>query len=269
MQAALLRAKRVKAPPVKTGSASASRMQGEDRRRQLIDVAIQVFARNGFGGTKTKDIAAAAGVSEAIVFRHFASKEDLYHAILDAKEGDGSAMQVIARLERYTDRRDDAGLIECIARTALKSFRNDPAFHRLLLYARLEGNLLAGLFHERFGLPIGDFLRRYIILRQKEGAFRQYDPHMAVVLTLGSIVHFAMARHVFHARKPPVSEETAIRALVEFALAGLTLHPGARPIRNIKHIERKEKENERGLAKNGQSRKQETNGHARNGHAKK
>src|SRR5262245_18253437 len=53
-----------------------SRMHGEDRRQQLIDVAIQVFGRNGFSGTKTKDIAAAAGVSEAILFHHFASKED-------------------------------------------------------------------------------------------------------------------------------------------------------------------------------------------------
>jgi len=252
---------REKKPPAKahTGTGAGSRMQGEDRRRQLIDVAIQVFARNGFGGTKTKDIAAAAGVSEAIVFRHFASKEDLYHAILDAKEGDGSAIQLIARLEQYAARRDDAGLFECIARATLKSFRRDPAFHRLLLYARLEGHLLAGLFHERFGLPIGDFLRRYIILRQKEGVFRECEPHMAVMLAVGSIVHFAMGRHVFYARKPPVTEETAIRELVEFVLAGLTSNPGVRPTKD-----RKEKEKEIGVAQNGHAER-----HAKNGHPKK
>src|ERR1700691_2485612 len=66
--------------------ARATRMPGEDRRRQLLQVAIESFARNGFSGTKTKDIAAAAGVSQAILFRHFASKEDLYHAILHEKE---------------------------------------------------------------------------------------------------------------------------------------------------------------------------------------
>ena len=60
-----------------------SRMHSDDRRRQLLNVAIESFARHGFSGTKTKDIAAAAGVSEAILFRHFATKEDLYHAILD------------------------------------------------------------------------------------------------------------------------------------------------------------------------------------------
>jgi TetR/AcrR family transcriptional regulator len=248
MQAAPLRAK---APREKTAAgkspavAAGSRMPGEDRRRQLIDVAIQVFARNGFGGTKTKDIAAAAGVSEAIVFRHFASKEDLYHAILDAKEKeDASAEQLIARLQVYAALRDDAGLIECVARTALKSFRQDPAFHRLLLYARLEGHLLAGLFQERFGLPIGDFLRRYIVLRQEEGAFRNYDPQMAVMLTLGSIVHFAMGRYVFQARKPPVSEETAVHELVEFVLAGLTSGCGVRRVKDKNEKDKNEKEKE-------------------------
>jgi TetR/AcrR family transcriptional regulator len=247
MQAALSRAKthRDKSQPAKPpGSIPAIRMHGEDRRRQLIDVAIQVFARNGFGGTKTKDIAAAAGVSEAIVFRHFASKEDLYHAILDAKEGDESALQLVARLQCFADQRDDAGLLECIARTMLKSFRHDPAFHRLLLYARLEGHLLAGLFHERFGLPIGDFLRRYIVLRQDEGAFRKFDPQMAVMLTLGSMIHFAMGRYVFHAKRPPIPEEAAISEMVEFTLAGLTLPACTRP-----NKARHEKEKVQGHAK--------------------
>ena len=125
------------------------RMPGHDRRRQLLDVAVDVFARRGFGGTKTKDIAAAAGVSEAILFRHFSSKEDLYHAILDAKEDKHGAPEFLEILRTYADRRDDAGLFQFVGSAIVRSFREDPAFHRLLLYASLEGHLLAGLFHER------------------------------------------------------------------------------------------------------------------------
>ena len=88
------------------------RMPGEDRRRQLLRVAIDSFARNGFSGTKTKDIAAAAGVSEAILFRHFASKEDLYHAILDEKEATLGGEQWFHELQELADRRDDRGLFE-------------------------------------------------------------------------------------------------------------------------------------------------------------
>ena len=62
------------------------RLSSDDRRRQLLSHAIALFSRHGFSGTRTKDIAAACGVSEAILFRHFATKEDLYHAILDTHE---------------------------------------------------------------------------------------------------------------------------------------------------------------------------------------
>src|SRR5262249_12980345 len=109
------------------------RMPGEDRRRQLLQAAIASFARKGFGGTKTKDIAAAAGVSEAILFRHFASKEDLYHAILDTKRVHDSAGDWMQELESLAARRDDWGLFFNLATTAVKSFRDDTAFHRLLL----------------------------------------------------------------------------------------------------------------------------------------
>lgn len=215
-----------------------SRMHGEERRQQLLAVAVDVFARQGFGGTKTKDIAAAAGVSEAILFRHFASKEDLYHAILDAKEDKHGAPEFLATLRTFADRRDDAGLFNCVASSILCNFREDPAFHRLMLYASLEGHLLAGLFHERFGVPIADYLRRYVILRQKEGAFRKGNPHIAVMFLMGSVVHFAMVRHVFRVGKPGLSEDTVVREMVDLALAGLAAPSGARPRKKGKKRER-------------------------------
>ncbi len=87
-----------------------------------------------------------------------------------------------------------------VARQLIRSFREDAAFHRLLLYASLEGHLLADLFHERFGLPMGDFLSRYIALRQKEGAFQECDPSVAVMFVIGSTIQYAMARHVLGAK---------------------------------------------------------------------
>jgi TetR/AcrR family transcriptional regulator len=196
-------------------------MHGQDRRKQLLKVAVDVFARQGFSGTKTRDIAAAAGVSEAILFRHFASKEDLYHAILDAKADQESGSDFLAALQGFADQRDDAGLIRYIASAILQSFRQDPAFHRLILFASLEGHLLAGLFRERFGLPVFDFLKRYLAMRQKEGAFRKVDPQIAVMFMTGSIVHLAMVRYLFHCRKPNIAEDTAAREMADMALAAL------------------------------------------------
>jgi AcrR family transcriptional regulator len=198
-----------------------ARMPGEDRRRQLLRVAIESFAQNGFSGTKTKDIAAAAGVSEAILFRHFASKEDLYHAILDEKEATLGGERWFVEMNELAERRDDRGLFQHVARQLIRSFREDAAFHRLLLYASLEGHLLADLFHERFGLPMGDFLSRYIALRQKEGAFQECDPGVAVMFVIGSTVHYALARHVLGAKNFPPSDEVIVEQFVDLVLGGL------------------------------------------------
>jgi TetR/AcrR family transcriptional regulator len=217
----------MEAVPVPAGppKPSTPRMPGEDRRRQLLRVAVESFAQNGFSGTKTKDIAAAAGVSEAILFRHFASKEDLYHAILDEKEATMCSDGWFVVMNELAERRDDRGLFQHVAWQMIRSFREDSAFHRLLLYASLEGHLLADLFHERFGLPMGDFLSRYVALRQKEGAFRECDPGVAVMFAIGSIIHYAMARHVLGAKKFPPADEAIVDQFVDLVLGGLEQRP--------------------------------------------
>ncbi len=57
------------------------RLSSEERRIAIIRAALRVFAENGFHGTTTKALARAAGVSEALIFRHFPSKEELYAAM--------------------------------------------------------------------------------------------------------------------------------------------------------------------------------------------
>src|SRR6476659_9495281 len=195
------------------------RMAGEDRRRLLLRAAIDCFARKGCGGTKTKDIAAAAGVSEAILFRHFATKEDLYHAILDMKEEQKAANTCKRVVEECAARRDDTGVFSAIVREILDSFQEDVAFHRLILYAVLEGHLMAHLFQKRLGSRRRDFLRRYVMERQAEGAFRACDPDLALMFSLGTAVHFAMVKHLFGMKKPVLPDEAVIKELVGFILA--------------------------------------------------
>src|SRR5690348_4648509 len=66
-------------------SSAQQRFSAEDRRQQIVEAATELFAQQGFNGTTTRQIAARAKVNEAIIFRHFESKEDLYWAILDLK----------------------------------------------------------------------------------------------------------------------------------------------------------------------------------------
>jgi AcrR family transcriptional regulator len=59
------------------------RLSAARRRRQLIDVALESFATNGFNGTTMEDIATSAGVTKPLLYQHFASKRALYLELID------------------------------------------------------------------------------------------------------------------------------------------------------------------------------------------
>ena len=59
------------------------RMPRVQRREQILTAATEAFARSGFAATSLEDIAAEAGVTRVILYRHFDSKTDLYQAVLD------------------------------------------------------------------------------------------------------------------------------------------------------------------------------------------
>lgn len=63
--------------------ATTSRLRRPQRREQILDAATGVFARAGFAAVSVDDVAAAAGISRAILYRHFDAKTDLYRAALD------------------------------------------------------------------------------------------------------------------------------------------------------------------------------------------
>lgn len=59
------------------------RMKAEDRRRQLLEVAADVFAQRGYRGATTAELASAAGITEPILYRHFDNKLDLFTTLID------------------------------------------------------------------------------------------------------------------------------------------------------------------------------------------
>jgi TetR/AcrR family transcriptional regulator len=211
-------------PPLPPPAPLRARLASKDRRQQLLDRAVELFARHGFNGTRTKDIAAACGVSEGILFRHFATKEDLYHAILDRQVAESG--EWLAEMKRLAARRDDRGFVRCLVAQMMKSFRQNASFHRLMAYARLEGQTLADIFHERMGLPTFGFLRDYIARRQREGAFRQGDAGVMVLHLFAPALAYSQNKYVFGIDFFPQSDEEVAEILTELILNGLR---GRRP----------------------------------------
>jgi AcrR family transcriptional regulator len=75
------------------------RLPAEQRRRQLLDVALDIFAERGFHSTSMDEVALAAGVTKPVLYQHFPSKRALYVELLE-----DVGNQLLTRLTGATDR---------------------------------------------------------------------------------------------------------------------------------------------------------------------
>ena len=204
---------------------NSTRMAGEERRDQILRVAMSLFSNNGFRGTTTKEIAHAARVSEAMVFRHFATKEDLYAAILDHKacSGGGSFDPALMAAEAIKEK-DDRRVFESLALGALDYHDHDPEFQRLLLHSALEKHKLAQMFFDEFVLKVYQFLGAYIRERQRDGAMIDVDPAIIVRCFIGMVMHHSLNNNLWDPKRRllNISNEDAAKFFTDILLHGIT-----------------------------------------------
>ncbi|MEO8436069.1 MAG: TetR/AcrR family transcriptional regulator [Pyrinomonadaceae bacterium] len=199
------------------------RMAGEERRLQLLQVAMRLFSQRGFRGTTTKEIARAAGVSEAMVFRHFATKEDLYTAILDHKACAGGLKDPRELVADAIQRKDDSAVFEGLAIGMMNHHQNDTEFLRLLTHSALEEHQLADMFWETTVRDMYDFLGGYIRDRQRDGAFREIDTAIVVRSFMGMVIHHSLNNTLWDKTKRilNISNERAAKEFTNILLYGI------------------------------------------------
>jgi TetR/AcrR family transcriptional regulator len=161
---------------------SQHRMPAADRQRQLLEVALNAFSRRGFKGTTTKEIAAAAGVAEAVIFQHFPSKEALYSAVLELHLDMGDEQQWIEEVNACMERNDDEGVFGSFIRRILHSYRGDPSIERVILFAALEGHEQGLARMQKQFAPILERFLEYVARRQREGALADCNPHAIMIV---------------------------------------------------------------------------------------
>ena len=201
-----------------------SRLTGEQRRQHFIDTALHLFSTRGFRGTTTKAIAAAAGVSEALLFRHFATKQDLYAAILRSKAEQSGFKARLQALKRHAKHTDDDALVAALVTATLESYERDPDFQRLMLYAALEGHELATASQQVFGRPTFAFLRAYVVKRQAAGVLRPGDPGLLVVALVALPAHFALVDSLLGVKRGDGSDDNTVDLFTRLILDGVRLH---------------------------------------------
>ncbi|MBV9215857.1 MAG: TetR/AcrR family transcriptional regulator [Acidobacteria bacterium] len=202
-------------------------MSGDARREQILRTAVELFSQKGFKGTTTKEIAKAAGVSEAMVFRHFENKEVLYGAILHNKGCEEGVHRFPwednERLKKAVEQKDDVAVFYNIAFDALTKHEAEVGFMRLLFYSALEEHELAERFFHEFIERVYDFIGGYIKTRQKDGAFRKVKPRLAVRAFLGMLIHHSLNNILWDKNRVilNVTKQEASREFAEIFVRGL------------------------------------------------
>jgi AcrR family transcriptional regulator len=132
---------------------SAGKLSGDERREAIIRAVRRVFAERGFHGTTTRALAEAAGVSEALLFKHFPNKEALYSAMqaFCTAQWDPERLERIRALEPST-----STLVLIVHMMVARIVRRechgieDPSIqHRLMLRSMMEDGEFARLFFQR------------------------------------------------------------------------------------------------------------------------
>jgi AcrR family transcriptional regulator len=172
----------------------ASTVKNSTQKDKILNSAVQLFARQGYHGTSTREIARLADVSENTIFRHFDRKEDLFWAVLRARcagvklrrdvvEGmrDGQAPEVILPkiIEFFTD-----------------ILNYSPELLRLIAVAMLEMQWKADIFCDECLSPSFTAINKYVSAHVRSRRIRNLDPTMVTAaLTTMVLVHPWLSRH--------------------------------------------------------------------------
>jgi len=171
------------------------RVAATDRKQQILDVASSLFARKGFQGTTTREIAERARVNEAILFRHFPSKEGLYWAVIDDRCTRSHRRE---NLQASLDlQASDFEIFRVIAEDILRRTKEDKARTRLLLFSGLENHRLARRFFRTYVSRYYQMLATHIERRIEQGVFRRVDPILAARSFMGMIFYHIMVQELF------------------------------------------------------------------------
>lgn len=194
------------------------RLPASERRQAIIKEAIRLFADKGFRGTTTRELAAAVGVSEPVIYQHFAAKKDLYAAIIESK-----SREVDDEMGLWFSARDDDDRTAFLklGEAIWSWYDDDPTLTRLLFFSALEGHELSDLFFTRHATGFLEAVSNHIRQRIEAGAFRPMDSDTLAWAFIGMVAHHAQSTSVFRFDPKPRPREAVLEDMVDIFLRGV------------------------------------------------
>jgi AcrR family transcriptional regulator len=189
---------------------------GEEKRRQILDAAVRVFARKGFHGSRVGDIAEEAGVAHGLLYHYLTSKDQVLEAVFH--ENWSVLLARIAGVEESDEPAADQ--LRHIAAIVLRTWLHLPDVVTVVIREFGRSRELSDRIGE-LAQPI-DAIQRVIERGIERGEFRKdVDPRVAATVVYGSIDELLTGWVL--GRLPAGEEDVAAaeRTLLEVSLLGL------------------------------------------------
>lgn len=193
----------------------------EDRREQIIDAALRVFARKGFTRATNKDIAREAGITPGLIYYYFDSKEALFNALIETR----SPLSMLRTLPEEMLALPPEPLMRLLFKRILSMVESEEfiGLIRVLLPEVMHGDnpRLADGINGGIQRAMG-LLRSFLDAKIQSGELRPLDSSLTVQVLFGSMVGFVLRRQLL--RDPSALElthEQIIDTIVGTVLHGL------------------------------------------------
>jgi TetR/AcrR family transcriptional regulator len=196
------------------------KLPSRERRKLIIEKAIELFAEKGFRGVTTRALAAAVGVTEPVLYEHFSSKRVLYEEILLGQIQERKDL-LVESLEPFREARDDEGFFLTFCISKMKRLDENHTFLRFLLQVFLEGGELAEVYYREQSLATHELIDSYVRLRIEEGAFQPIDPKVASRSLVSFLIYHGILQQLVHDTYIEEPSEDIIREFVTLYLRGL------------------------------------------------
>ena len=185
---------------------------------RIIEAAVQLFSRQGYKGTSTREIAHLAEVNEATLFRCFVRKADLFWA---AAESRLNRLKLGRELQNglATDV-DPAIVVPMLVTFVVENMSQHPELMRLLYVAGFELPGADRMFREHLG-PIFDAVNAYFARCAARGAIYDLEPTIATLGLAGAVSAHQNLHHLFTGRDLPWDPHQAAPAYAQFWLNAL------------------------------------------------
>lgn len=164
--------------------------KGDERKKQLLQVALDVFIEKGYYGTSTREIARRAGVSSGLLFHYFSNKDSIYRELVkigieEMKINTEIAMEAPCEYLFQT------------MKNVFEQLENNPSFGKMFVFMDNAQYTAVNDKEVELLLKSIDICSQWIpvILQgQRRGEFREGNPHSLCVAILGAIQGIAQEK---------------------------------------------------------------------------